>query len=195
MDYVIDGKTGPKNISLNRRKAIRERCLNCTGWSYKEVTDCSFSDCKLHAFRSGKGYQNPKPRNLAIRQYCKWCMNGQQSEVTKCPSDSCSLYPYRRVTNTLHKSNPIQRLFPLQGALQWEIFLRTLLAFLQVAVLVFQVFHPSIAQVTAFWESTAKSFRVICRIISLLEKRCIQKSLFVCHAKRYMLPVQARDPG
>jgi len=89
-------KNGRKVVDLNRRKAIRERCLNCTGWSYDEVTNCIFKDCPLYPFRSGKGKQNAKDRSKSIRSYCLWCMNGQLSEVSKCSSIDCSLFPYRK---------------------------------------------------------------------------------------------------
>ncbi len=104
MEYVIQGKTGLKTVSLNRRKAIRERCLNCSGWSAGEVTECKFSDCQLYPFRTGRGKQDPKARNNAIRKYCLWCVNGQRAEVTKCPSFVCSLFPYRGVRNIPQKS-------------------------------------------------------------------------------------------
>ena len=32
----IFGKNGLKVVDLNRRKAIRERCSNFAGWSYKD---------------------------------------------------------------------------------------------------------------------------------------------------------------
>jgi hypothetical protein len=83
-------------MGLNRRKAIRERCLNCSGWSHKEVTNCKFKGCPLYPFRSGQGKQNSKDRSKAIRLYCLWCIDGQHSEVSKCPSICCSLFPYRK---------------------------------------------------------------------------------------------------
>ena len=96
MKVKILGKNGPKVVNLSRRKAIRERCLNCSGWSHKEVTNCIFEDCPLYPFRSGQGKQNAKARAKAIRKYCLWCMNGQHGEVSKCPSKDCSLFPYRK---------------------------------------------------------------------------------------------------
>lgn len=104
MKFLIQGKNGPKEINLNRRKAIRERCLNCSGWSAKDVTECEFSECQLYPFRTGQGRQDPKERNKAIRQYCLWCMVGQRAEVAKCPSFDCSLFPYRGVRNRPQKS-------------------------------------------------------------------------------------------
>jgi hypothetical protein len=95
MKVQIQIKSGYKVIDLNRRRAIRERCLNCSGWVPKEVLNCEFFDCCLYSFRSGKGKQNPKSREKAIRQYCLRCMCGQRSEVSKCVSNDCPLFPYR----------------------------------------------------------------------------------------------------
>ena len=108
MKVNILRKNGLEIVDLNRRKAIRERCLNCTGWNYKEVTECNFSnDCPLHPFRSGEGKQNSKDRTQAIRDYCLWCMNGQRSEIAKCSSPDCPLYPYRKYrTDTSVKIKP-----------------------------------------------------------------------------------------
>ncbi len=96
MKYEIQSKTGYKIVSLNRRKAIREKCLNCSGWSYKGVQNCQFKDCELNPYRSGIGKQNAKARSRAIRTFCLSCMNGQRSEVSKCTSPTCSLFPYRQ---------------------------------------------------------------------------------------------------
>jgi len=80
----------------NRRKSIRAKCLDCSGWSYKEVTNCEFKDCPLFPYRSGQGKQNAKDRAKAIRKYCMWCVNGQKKELLKCPSIDCELWPYRK---------------------------------------------------------------------------------------------------
>ncbi len=95
MKVKIQSKSGRKIVNLNRRKAIRERCLNCSGWFPREVSNCGFVDCSLYPFRSGKGKQNPKLREKAIRAFCRWCMCGQRSEVSKCVSRDCPLFPYR----------------------------------------------------------------------------------------------------
>ena len=118
MKVSILGKNGQKAVDLNRRKAVRERCLNCAGWFYKEVAKCIFTDCPLHSFRSGQGKQNAKARAKAIREYCLWCMNGQHNEVTECPSKDCSLFPYRKTRTdksteikSLPKKSHIQTIF------------------------------------------------------------------------------------
>jgi len=92
---TIFGKHGLKTVELNRRKAIRERCLNCSAYRYKEIENCAFHKCPLYAYRSGRGRQNPKNRSKAIRKYCLWCMAGQRSEIAKCACPDCSLFPYR----------------------------------------------------------------------------------------------------
>lgn len=81
---------------LNRRAAIRERCLDCSGFSAKEVRDCPLPDCPLFPYRLPKGKQDPKKRDKAIRVYCReWCMNDQRKEVELCPSNACPLFNYR----------------------------------------------------------------------------------------------------
>jgi hypothetical protein len=96
MKVSILGKNGSKVLDLNRRKAIRERCLNCAGWSHKKVTSCTLIDCPLYPFRSGQGKQNARDRSKSIRKFCLWCVNGQHGEISKCPSTDCSLFPYRK---------------------------------------------------------------------------------------------------
>jgi hypothetical protein len=98
MKGTIQGRNGRKVISLNRRKAARERCLNCSAWSTREVLACEFIECHLYPFRSGQGKQNAKLRSKAIRGYCLWCVAGNKAEVSKCTSPDCSLFPYRKST-------------------------------------------------------------------------------------------------
>jgi hypothetical protein len=95
MKFKIQTKDSYKIINLNRRRAIRERCLNCSGWNPKKVANCNFKGCQLYPYRSGRGKQNAKERIKAIRSYCLWCMTGSRSEVSKCPSSDCSLFAYR----------------------------------------------------------------------------------------------------
>jgi len=96
MQVITKSKDGIKNVNLNRRKAIHERCLNCTGWIPKEVADCKTKECPIHSYRLGKGNQNAAKRQKAIRAYCMWCMNGQVGEISKCPSIDCPLRIYRK---------------------------------------------------------------------------------------------------
>ena len=95
MKISIMSKDGLRVVDLNRRKAIHQRCLNCSCWIPSEVTGCTFTDCPLFPFRTGKGKQDPKARGKAIRKYCLWCMAGQSSEVVKCVSRNCPLFAFR----------------------------------------------------------------------------------------------------
>jgi len=80
----------------NRRLSIHDKCLDCSGWHPSNVTGCTFKNCSLYPFRTGRGKQCPEERYKAIREYCLQCMNGQVGEITKCPSTKCSLYIYRK---------------------------------------------------------------------------------------------------
>ena len=87
---------------LNRRQAIRKRCLDCSGFSSKEVKTCIFKICPLFPYRLEIGKQNPQARDKAIRKYCLHeCMNGQRYEVRLCPSGDCPLFKFRQTRNTV----------------------------------------------------------------------------------------------
>ncbi len=95
MKATILGKNGPMPVDLNRRRAARERCLQCTAWSSGAVSRCSHADCSLHPFRTGRGKQDPASRATAIREYCLWCMADNRNEVRLCPTETCALWGYR----------------------------------------------------------------------------------------------------
>lgn len=95
MKFIIKHKYGYKVKDINRRKAIKEKCFNCSCWKSKEVRNCKHTDCQLYTFRLGDGKQDAKVRNRAIKDYCLWCMNGKHSEVVRCVSTTCPLFPFR----------------------------------------------------------------------------------------------------
>lgn len=95
MKVKIQSKNGHKVVDLNRRKAIRERYLNCKGWYPKEVSSCSQINCHLYLFRLGIGEQDSKLREKTIRRSCLNCMNKQPGEVSKCTIPDCPLFPYQ----------------------------------------------------------------------------------------------------
>ena len=43
-----------KTKVLTPIKAIREKCLDCSGGSYREVRLCPVQNCALHPYRMGK---------------------------------------------------------------------------------------------------------------------------------------------
>lgn len=78
-------------------RAIRQRCLDCSGFTSKEVRDCSFNDCPLHEYRSG---HRPKEGALrtpmkAIRAHCVECCNGNVREANLCTAKMCPLHAFR----------------------------------------------------------------------------------------------------
>lgn len=89
-------KGGRRLAKLNRRRAIAERCLNCSGFEYSSRENCQFGDCQLHPYRTGKGKQNASARSEAIRAYCRdFCMEGSSAYVSKCSSPECPLFVFR----------------------------------------------------------------------------------------------------
>jgi len=99
-------KDGNRVVTLSRRKAIREKCLNCSNWNTAEVERCTVSRCTLYAYRMGHAKQDAAARSKAIRQYCLQCMNGKRQEVVLCPAKSCPLRAYR--LSTLDRSVEIK---------------------------------------------------------------------------------------
>lgn len=113
MKAKIMTKDGVKIMDINRRKAIRLKCLDCSGFSEKEVKECPVSDCELYSFRMGVGRQDPKERNQAIKRYCReFCMLGSKDEVSKCVSQTCSLFNFRSYS---------KKLTHIQGSIKTEI--------------------------------------------------------------------------
>lgn len=96
MKVKILRKNGVQTVDLNRKKAIRERCLNCSGWNAAEVELCRQTGCALYPYRMNGTNQNAKKRNKAIRKYCLACCNGIPSEVKNCPALDCPLYAFRK---------------------------------------------------------------------------------------------------
>ena len=68
MKVKILSKNGPKVVDLNRRKAIRERCLNCAGWASQRSDELhAFKDCRFISFSVWTGESRmPRTRAKAI---------------------------------------------------------------------------------------------------------------------------------
>ena len=100
----------PKRVSPLR--AVRQKCLDCSGYGLKSVRECAFNGydnelCPLSHLRMGKGSRKTMK---ALRSYCLWCCNGQSYEVKLCPSDGCPIWDYRfghrpRKSNLLPKNS------------------------------------------------------------------------------------------
>ncbi|UCE55766.1 MAG: hypothetical protein JSV31_10030 [Desulfobacterales bacterium] len=52
--HTFISKNGMKTKKLTGMSAIREKCLECSGWSYNEIENCPCQDCSLWPFRFGR---------------------------------------------------------------------------------------------------------------------------------------------
>jgi hypothetical protein len=94
-------KNGVKEVDLNRRKAIRLKCLDCSGFERQEVINCTHTECSLYEYRTGRGKQDAKHRDKTIKTLCMSCMLDQPFEITNCTSLNCPLYIFRGYTLTI----------------------------------------------------------------------------------------------
>lgn len=95
MKHKVLTKDGVKVVDLNRRRAVRYKCLDCSGFHPSEVDHCGLTTCPLHKFRFQSLRQDPQERNWAIRKFCVVCMGGEKAYVKNCESVHCPLWPYR----------------------------------------------------------------------------------------------------
>lgn len=89
---------GIESVYLNRRTAIKFKCLDCSGFEYAEMRNCEHKGCSLWQFRAGRGKQDPINRDRAIKAYCLDCMLDQPYEITNCTSENCPLFIFRGYT-------------------------------------------------------------------------------------------------
>ena len=54
VEHTFIYKNGLKTKNLTGMSAIRQKCLECSAWSVKEVEACPAKDCALHPFRFGR---------------------------------------------------------------------------------------------------------------------------------------------
>lgn len=94
---------------MNRRQAIREKCLDCSGYEKKEVKNCYCTGCSLYPFRTGRGKQNPQERDRAIREQCMYCQMDHPREIIFCNSAWCPLYQFRGYNRTKKHPNAPQK--------------------------------------------------------------------------------------
>ena len=99
---VILSKNGPVEVKISRSKAIRYRCLDCSGFSSNRVDDCVHESCPLYGYRLGTGAKDATQRKRDMVEYCTQCCSGSTSEKKDCQSKMCPMYPYRN--STLDKS-------------------------------------------------------------------------------------------
>jgi hypothetical protein len=54
IEHTFLSKDGSKTKILTPIKAIREKCLECSAWSFYEVKLCPNKNCAIYPFRMGK---------------------------------------------------------------------------------------------------------------------------------------------
>ena len=90
-----------KNLERNRLlDAIRQKCLDCSAYSYAEIDNCKIFSCPLYRFREGRNIKKIKGASTrallnAIRRKCLDCCGGSREEVRECPVTACPLHPFR----------------------------------------------------------------------------------------------------
>jgi len=97
---IIRDRNGFRAARVNRRRAVRNFCTECCGWSIVEVEKCDGkhldgSMCAFHSLRSGQGKQDAKKRDAAIKKQCRYCMQGNRFSIGSCTSRYCPIFPYR----------------------------------------------------------------------------------------------------
>jgi len=92
-------KNGKEMRDLTKKIALRLRCLNCSGWGYKEVKECKFTDCKIYPYREGDNPNSGVQRMKDLRDYCKWC-SVEGGEPKRCQDFNCPLWPFRKGSAT-----------------------------------------------------------------------------------------------
>jgi len=108
---------------LTPLKAIRAKCIDCSGEELKQVRECPLAGkqdnlCPIHALRMGKGGRATLKQ---IRTFCLWCCAEQRKEVKLCPSVKCPLWTYRfgkRLRNCLRLSE----ICTTEGVLESNLF-------------------------------------------------------------------------
>ena len=53
--HTFTARVGTETRSLTALKAIRQKCLECSDFSFAEVKNCTLVECALFPFRFGKG--------------------------------------------------------------------------------------------------------------------------------------------
>jgi hypothetical protein len=92
----VESRRGKLQRRFQPLKAVRYKCLDCSGGSWKEVRNCEITECPIWDFRFGK---NPKVKQCtsmkAIRRKCLDCCCGSSYEVKYCENKDCSLWEFR----------------------------------------------------------------------------------------------------
>ena len=73
-----------KQICQNPVKAIRRKCIDCSGWNQREVELCPLTECTLYPFRFGK---NPFRTKREVSDEQREAMKQRLAEARKRRTD------------------------------------------------------------------------------------------------------------
>jgi hypothetical protein len=92
-----DGFGNYQTIPYTRAIAIKKCCLECVGFIYSEMKNCTMPECPIFPYRLGKSPEGMTPQNRAkaIRLHCMECCSDDKKYINECPAGSCALHPYR----------------------------------------------------------------------------------------------------
>ena len=77
---------------MTKERAIRSRCMDCSGGIYQDVKDCEDKACALYPYRTRAKVEGNRAR--AIKQYCLACV-GSAKERKLCEVETCPLHEHR----------------------------------------------------------------------------------------------------
>ena len=92
-----DGFGKFKTVPYSRRLAIKYYCLECVGFFYSEMANCTMPECPLFPYRFGKlpEAKTAKDRAKDIRAHCMECCSDDIKYIAECPSYYCPVHPFR----------------------------------------------------------------------------------------------------
>ena len=96
--YIKDKNNRLVLKDLNKRRAIKALCNNCSAWATRQRQTCPVTECQLHPYRNGEMPEGltPSDRAKAINDYCRdWCCMGRSAEVKICHITTCPLFAWR----------------------------------------------------------------------------------------------------
>lgn len=82
-------------VNLSKTKAIKLKCLDCSGFDRSSVKECVIEDCELYPYRLGKNPHTSKQRNNNMKLHCVNCSGGNKPNIKRCTVETCPLYYHR----------------------------------------------------------------------------------------------------
>ncbi|HBM15778.1 MAG TPA: hypothetical protein DD381_05460 [Lentisphaeria bacterium] len=103
---------------MNRRKAIKARCLDCSGGEIADVWNCKCPDCKLYPYRAE--CKMPSGRlSIAkiIKEYCQWSQQSAKGQKL-CTEPYCAFNKIGRLKRVFKGKIEKSSIAPCSGVSQ-----------------------------------------------------------------------------